>query len=132
MDPLVAVQAALMPYLIGAVSALGGRVLDFIPERPVYPYARVSTPSRVPIAETCKFRTALMVQIDFWSDAPESREVKEIAGAALTALHEQESSLTVTGFVVDSMMVEGIFYSREQETLLQRGRLMLAIDVQPA
>jgi hypothetical protein len=131
MSAVVAVQAALMPHLIAHLSAVGGRVFDFIPSNPVYPYCRLSTPSEVPIDETCWDRTDIVFQLDFWSTNAESREVKEIAGAARAILHEQES-LGVSGYVVDRMMVEGTFYSREEETLLQRARLMLAIEVQPA
>ncbi|GGA63869.1 DUF3168 domain-containing protein [Pelagibacterium lentulum] len=131
MSALEAVQAALMPYLAGGLTTVGGRVYDFIPAESQFPYARLSTPSEIPIDETCWDRTALSIQLDFWSNEKESREVKEISGQAKALLHEREQDLIVPGYVVDSMMVEGIFYSREQETALQRARLMLAIDVQP-
>jgi len=131
MSVLVAVQVALGAYLRVGLGDLGNRVYDFIPVETGYPYARISTPSEVPIEETCWDRTAISFQIDFWSREKESREIKEISGHARALLHEREQDLIVPGYVVDSMMVEGIFYSREQETALQRARLMLAIDAQP-
>lgn len=129
MSELVAVQNALMAKLRNGLPDLVRRVFDTVPEGKGHPYATVSTPSNVPVDEDCWDRTDIVFQIDFWSSHRNSTEVKRIAGNAKDLLHEQP--LSAPGYVVDRMTVAGIFYSREQGTLLHRARLMLAIAAQP-
>ncbi|QMV02575.1 DUF3168 domain-containing protein [Devosia sp. D6-9] len=128
-DPTIALQTAIMGRLRTGLAALEERVFDTVPAGAVRPYATVTSISSVPIDEVCWDRSDMRFQIDFWSDDTDSYQVKQIAGAGRDLLHEVE--LPIPGFGLDLMIVEGTFFSREEQTLLHRARMVVAAEAQP-
>lgn len=129
-DPTIPVQKAVMDRLKLAVPAAGGQVFDSVQAQPVGDYITVSVPSAVPIDEECWDRSEINLQVDFWSSHPDSGRVKAMAAQARAGLHEVDDLVPV-GFTIDRIRVEGIFYSREAQTLINRARMVLAVEAQP-
>lgn len=129
-DPTFALQYAVMGILRDGVSAIGQRVHDFVPATSAFPYITISVPSSIPIDEMCWDRTEVVFQIDVWSEAVPSVEVKEIAAVVRDLLHEVD--IAVPGFEVDRAQVDGAFFTREEDTKIHRARLMVSIEAQPA
>lgn len=128
-DPTFAVQFAIMGLIRTSITEIGQRVHDYVPQTSAFPYISVSVPSSVPIDEECWDRSEVMLQIDVWSNTPSSTEVKSIAPKVRDLLHETD--ISAAGFVVDRARVDGIFYSREDNTELHRARIMVMIEAQP-
>lgn len=129
-DPTIAVQLAIMARLRTGVTATGQRVYDAVDSGATYPYLTVTSPSTVPIDEECWDRSDMRFQIDVWSKHPQSHEAKTIAATIRDLFHEQD--LPLTGFVVDRIYVDGIFPTREEQTAINRVRIVLAVEAQPA
>ncbi|WEK05774.1 MAG: DUF3168 domain-containing protein [Candidatus Devosia phytovorans] len=128
-DPTVALQQAMTDRLRAILGEEIG-VYDFVSEAATLPYATVGVISAVPIDEMCWDRSEVSVQIDLWDDEQTSRKVKERAAVVRDAFHEFDG-LVVTGFAVDRMRVDGVFLSREAQTLLNRARIVVAVEAQP-
>lgn len=129
-DPTIAVQKAVMDRLKVVVPAVANQVLDTVQNAPAGDYITVTVPSAVPLDEVCWDRSEITLQVDIWSTHPDSGRVKAMAAQARDGLHEVED-LTPQGFAIDRIRVEGTFYSREAQTLINRARMVLAIEAQP-
>lgn len=128
-DPTIAVQLAIMARLRDE-AGVGQRVYDAVDPNPTFPYLTVSSPSTVPIDEECWDRSDMRFQIDVWSKHPQSHEAKSLAATIRSLFHEQP--LTVSGFTVDRIYVDGMFPTREEQTAINRVRIVLAVEAQPA
>lgn len=129
-DPTIAVQKAVMDRLKATVPSVAGQVLDSVQNAPAGDYITVTVPSAVPLDEVCWDRSEINFQIDFWSSHPDSGRVKVLAAQGRAGLHEVDD-LAPQGFTIDRIRVEGIFYSREAQTLINRARMVLAVEAQP-
>lgn len=127
-DPTRQIQFSVMAAIRAAAPALTA-VYDRVNPSAAYPYANVDSPVSVPIDEECWDRWEVTMQINVWDDLPSSSRVKDIAPLITSALNEQ--TISVAGHVIDRMQVEGVFYSREDDTLINRARIQLAIELQP-
>lgn len=126
-DPTVPLQKALIDKLKALL--VGADVFDFVPQTASLPYVTVLVISVVPIDEECWDRSDVAFQIDVWDDKPSSEPVKALAATIRNGLHEQ--TLAVDGFTIDRMRIDGVFPSREAQTLLNRARIVVAIEAQP-
>ncbi len=129
MDPTYAVQVALVDRLKDLGTAAGSRVFDSVKKGVDYPYITVGPGQTVPIDETCWDASEVFVQVDVWSRAAGYPEVKGIAGALCTALHDQP--LTIAGHICDRVEVKNTDYSREADGVTHRARINLLITTQP-
>lgn len=129
-DPVICVQSAVMGHLRDNIPDIDGRVYDFVNSIGKYPYICVSVPMVALVDEAYWDRSDISLQIDIWSDATSSIFVKKIASRVRELLDEQTLSM-IEPIRMDSMRIEGIFYTREAQTLLNRARVVLNVHAQP-
>jgi hypothetical protein len=127
-SPNLALQATLVSTIRALNTAAAQRVYSEIPQNAIYPYVQVWAGYETPIDEECFDRTESVMQIDVWADAVTYIKTKEVSAAIRNALHE--TSLAVTGHIVDRVRVEGITYTEEPP--YYRARMSISIDTQPA
>lgn len=129
-DPSLAVQGALVLRLRALDTEAGTRVFDRVEPAAAKPYITIGPGQTVPMDETCWDASEVSAQVDVWSDDVGFPQVKRIAGAIRTALHDQY--LSIPGHVCDRLEVQSIDYSREADGLTSRARIQLLITTQPA
>lgn len=119
-----------MAVVRAGVLALSQRVYAVVPANPQFPYATFSTPSTIPIDEDMRDRCNVSLQVDVWSNQLSDAEAKTIAATIRNMLHEKP--LSVVGYTADSVSVRGIFPTKEEGGAINRARIMVEVDAQPA
>lgn len=79
----------------GVQALVGQRVYDRIPDNPVFPYISMGPMQEINEYPDCIDGAELAVQIDAWSRAVGSPEVKRIANAVHVALNDADVDLPV-------------------------------------
>jgi hypothetical protein len=134
-DPSLALQAALVTALKSATAA-GTSVFDRVPTSDPFPRITVGNGQSVPANEeadpSCGYDpTDSFLQIDVWSRAVGKPEVKGIASAVRSLLHEQ--SLALTGHVMElPMTVSSVVYERDPDGLTERARMTVEVRTVPS
>jgi hypothetical protein len=129
-DPSLALQGALIAALRGIGSPAGANVFDRVPERNPFPRVTVGGGQSVPVDEDCYEGTESTIQIDAWSREVGFSEVKQIASAIRSRLHNGD--LTLSGHTLELMKVESITYDRDPDGLTSRARIQLRALTQPS
>lgn len=102
-DPSLDLQKAIVAALKGAspVTALvGQRIFDQVPPGTAFPYISYGSDDVLQDDVSCVTAYNASVQIDVWSRANGQPEMKRIAGAVRTALHDADLSLDNHGLVL--------------------------------
>lgn len=124
-DPLLPLQAWLYETLSDGSPAIGAPVYDQVPRDAGFPRVTFGPGQSLPGEDDgqCGATFELFQQLDVWSSAVGTVEVKEIAGRARDLIHGAAPDLA--GFTVVLLEVRGISYSRDPDGLTSRARLDL-------
>lgn len=111
-DNTLPLQAAIVAALRGsaALTALGARIFDHIPDGCRQPYAAMATWTLRDEGTDCFDAQTVEFMIDCWSDKKGREEVAKIAGAVKDTLHRlavdnAEISWNDTAFGIESEMM---------------------------
>ena len=129
-DPSLELQKALISAIKAIPTLAGNNVFDTVPGSNPFPRITVGIGSHVPDMAGCRDATESTMQIDAWSRDVGFPEVKTIADQLRTRLNDGE--LTLTGHVLELMLVELTDMSRDQDGITNRARINLRIITSPA
>jgi hypothetical protein len=96
---LLPIQLAMITALVddGSLSVhIDGRVYDFVPENPTFPYVVIRTPTEVPWDMFHKMAQRVTFTFDIWSTYRGSKETKEIQAHINDVL--DRAALSVSGY----------------------------------
>jgi hypothetical protein len=128
-DPSLALQGAIVAALKALGTPAGANVFDRVPDSNPFPRITVGGGQSVPVDEDCYEGTESTIQIDAWSRKVGFPEVKEIASAIRSRLHNGD--LTLSGHTLELMKIETIAYERDSDGLTSRARIQLRALTQP-
>lgn len=120
--PSNALQAGIYTRLIGysaLTTLLGGqKVYDHVPQGVASPYVVIGADTMIDGSSKTNSKWECTVTIHAWDFEKAGRKsVKAILSAIYDALHQQESSITVTGFTLVNFRFE--FEETYQETAIE-------------
>ncbi|MET4307939.1 DUF3168 domain-containing protein [Bradyrhizobium sp. RT4b] len=115
-DPSLALQDALIvalrtPGVLPA--AIGKRVYDDVPSKPVFPYVSLGDGQVLPDRADCVDGAEVFAQIDVWSRTVGYVECKQIAAAIVARLDDRV--LVVAGFRVNVLELQDVQYLRDPD-----------------
>jgi hypothetical protein len=121
-DPTLLLQGWIVTTLSGSPSA-GAPVYDRVPPAAVFPRVTIGPAQCIPGDDDgqCGATFEVFQQIDVWSRTVGFPEVKTIAGAAKSLLHN--GAPTLTGFAVVLLEWVSTDYSRDPDGLTNRARM---------
>jgi hypothetical protein len=128
-DASLPLQKAIVTALKGA-SIAGGRVYDRVPDTPTFPYVSFGPfTALTEIADEYE-GSETTIQLDVWSRANNSVEVKQVGRAVREALHEAELTLEEDQRLVE-LIVQDVRYTADPDGLTQHGIITLRALTEP-
>jgi len=115
----LALQKGLRAALVadaGVAALVSGRIYDEPPQDVTFPYVRFNTIQPNAFDTDTKEGALVDISIDVHSRSASGRvEASQIAEAIKSALHRNESAVTVTGFTLVELIFEAFYATRDND-----------------
>lgn len=116
MEPSFDIQTAIVAVLkndSALASIIDGRVYDFVPDKPAFPYVTLGDGQVIGDLADGMDGREVYIQIDIWSRAVGYPETKRIAGLIADAINESNLSLSDNRLL--SLQFDGCRYLRDPD-----------------
>ena len=127
-DPTLALQAAISELLLAdpdVASLVDDRILDKIPNTPVFPYVSFGEFQMLPELGEGTDAAQSFVTLHTWDRFKSSRATKGLARAIIAALHDQD--IAIDGGAVQSLLLDSSRVLPDPDGLTSHGVLTFQI-----